>query len=567
MIQERKSSNDLGQFLVDHGYLDNDTLNLVLKVLPNKKISLLSYLGQEKYLTYYALSKAIADFFSLEWYDLHNFNLLDMPSDILTPELIREFFILPLHKTDEQVKLGICDPSIIDLNELNFIIGHPISLIAVEQDKLAKIIDDLYTLQLQEKLESKNKTLDDWPDELPVGTHAAINFDDIESMHAPAVIFINKILFDAIHKNVSDIHFEPYQKFYRIRYRIDGILHEINQPPQRVSPYLIPRLKILANIDISEHRLPQDGRFKLRYSPSQTIDFRLSTCPTFNGEKAVVRILESSRTLLAMHELGLEPEHLDIFKRALQQPQGMILVTGPTGSGKTTTLYTALDKLNTPRLNIVTVEDPIEISLFGINQVQVNIKTGLTFNKTLRAFLRQDPDIIMLGEIRDLETADTAIKAAQTGHLLLSTLHTNNAAETIIRLLNMGVSPLNIAGSIKLIIAQRLIRKLCIHCREKVIISKKRFSDNHSYFYEARSCENCHEGYKGRTAIFEILVISEEIRQLIAAKANHQKLLTQIEIQKNLSLAQSGLQQVKKGTTSFAELNRVLGTSFTSMAE
>lgn len=367
-------------------------------------------------------------------------------------------------------------------------------------------------------------------------------FDD-----ATVVQYLDNILEQAVAQKASDIHFEPYEHHYRIRFRQDGILYEKNTPPSYLSKQLCARIKILARLDIAEKRLPQDGGFRLAILNQQVMDFRVSTCPTLYGEKIVLRLLDSSFSQLTINELGFEDTQKEIFLDAIHQSQGMILVTGPTGSGKTVTLYSALSLLNTQELNIMSVEDPVEIKCPGINQVNVNSKIGLTFSNTLRTFLRQDPDIIMLGEIRDLETADMAVKAAQTGHLLLATLHANDAIETLTRLRNIGINPFNIVTSLRLILAQRLVRRLCNACKVKT-----------STFFEPRGCHHCIQGYKGQVGIYELLPISTEIESLVMNQGSSIQIKQQFQKEQGLSLRDAGLLKVKQGITSLAEVQRVI---------
>ena len=382
---------------------------------------------------------------------------------------------------------------------------------------------------------------------------------------APIVVFINKILLDAIKKGASDLHFEPYEKSFRIRFRIDGILTEIARPPVSLSSRMSARLKVMSKLDIAERRVPQDGRIKLALSKKKSIDFRVSTLPTMWGEKIVMRILDSSSAMLGIDMLGYEPEQKKIYMEALEQPQGMILVTGPTGSGKTVSLYTGLNILNTEERNISTAEDPVEINLEGINQVQINNRAGLTFPSALRSFLRQDPDIVMVGEIRDLETAEIAIKAAQTGHLVLSTLHTNSAAETLTRLLNMGVPSYNVASSVTIIIAQRLARRLCPHCKVPEQLSELQLAEQgfpadkltDIKLFKPVGCDQCTGGYKGRVGIYEVIKISPEISTIIMEGGNSLDIAKQCQKEGYNNLRQSGLQKAMSGMTSLAEINRV----------
>ena len=387
-----------------------------------------------------------------------------------------------------------------------------------------------------------------------------------EANDAPVVKYVNKILVDAINKGASDIHFEPYEKRYRIRYRIDGILQEVANPPINIAGKLTARVKVMSRMDISEKRVPQDGRIKLKLSKKRAIDFRVNTCPTLFGEKIVLRILDPSSAKLGIDALGYEPEQKDLYMKALSNPYGMILVTGPTGSGKTVSLYTGLNILNEPETNISTAEDPAEINLDGINQVNVNPKVGLTFAEALRAFLRQDPDVVMVGEIRDLETAEIAIKAAQTGHLVLSTLHTNDAPQTLTRLMNMGVPPFNIATSVSLIIAQRLGRRLCPQCKApedlpREVLLEEGFTEEdlkeNFTVYRAVGCDQCTGGYKGRVGIYQVMPISEEMGRLIMSGANSIDLADQAGKEGIDDLRRSALKKIKQGVISLEEANRV----------
>ena len=379
------------------------------------------------------------------------------------------------------------------------------------------------------------------------------------------MVFINEILLDAIKKGASDLHFEPYEKSFRIRFRIDGILSEIARPPVALSSRLAARLKVMSRLDIAERRVPQDGRIKLAISKKKSIDFRVSTLPTMWGEKVVMRILDSSSAMLGIDVLGYEADQKEIYLEALSKPQGMILVTGPTGSGKTVSLYTGLNILNTQERNISTAEDPVEINLEGVNQVQINNRAGLTFPAALRSFLRQDPDIVMVGEIRDLETAEIAIKASQTGHLVLSTLHTNSAAETLTRLLNMGVPSYNVASSVSIIIAQRLARRLCPQCKEEETLSdtlllKEGFpADKLSEIklFKAVGCQHCTAGYKGRVGIYEVIKISPEISSIIMEGGNSLDIAEQCQKEGYNNLRQSGIVKAMGGLTSLEEVNRV----------
>ncbi len=387
-----------------------------------------------------------------------------------------------------------------------------------------------------------------------------------ELTEANIVSFIDELLADAVKRGASDIHFEPYEHYYRIRLRLDGLLTAVAQPPLKLAKHIAARLKVLSNLDLAERRLPQDGRFKQTFAETEDVDFRISTCPTLFGEKIVLRILDRNNKILALDALGMSNAQQIQLQQAIAQPQGLVLVTGPTGSGKTITLYTCLTLLNQIHRNISTVEDPVEINLPGINQVHVNLKTGLSFATALRAFLRQDPDSMMVGEIRDLETAEIAIKAAQTGHLVLSTLHTNSAAETLTRLLNMGLAPFNLASSIRLVVAQRLVRRLCPSCKQTQTLPPTNLLEYGFQtgeiadlrLYEAGACERCQGGYKGRIGIYEVLPISEAIERIILHGGNAQDIAAQAEQAGVQNLRRSGLEAAKHGITSLAEINRVI---------
>lgn len=392
---------------------------------------------------------------------------------------------------------------------------------------------------------------------------------EVDVNDTPVVKFVNKMLIDAIRSDASDIHFEPYEKMYRVRFRQDGVLTEVSSPPIGLANAIVARFKVMANLDISEKRAPQDGRFKLTLSSSRSIDFRLSTCPTLYGEKVVMRILDSSGARMETEDLGFTSPQVKHFLSAIQASHGMVLVTGPTGSGKTVTLYNALNTLNTADVNISTIEDPVEINMEGVNQVPVNVKTGMSFANTLRAFLRQDPDIMMVGEIRDLETAEIAVKAAQTGHLVLSTLHTNSAPETITRLLNMGVAGFNIASTVNLVIAQRLVRRVCEHCRQIQKLpdegyKEMGFTDEEIQsgitLYQAVGCEHCAtgKGYKGRIGIYEVMPVTKEMGHLIMEGAGALKIAECARKMGCRSLRESGLDKVREGLTTLEEVNRVV---------
>ncbi len=482
--------------------------------------------------------------------------------------LLSKHRVLPLLLRGKRLFLGVSDPTnLTAIDEIKFQTGCRVDPVVVEQDKLEEAVS-----KALDAVDTSMSDLDDEDfdlesldisggDELPADD---VTKDDVED--APVVRFVNKILLDAIKRGASDIHFEPYEKTFRVRTRLDGVLTEVASPPIALAIKVCARLKVMSRMDIAERRVPQDGRIKMRLSKTRAIDFRVNSCPTLYGEKVVLRILDPSSAKLGIDALGYDPKQKQLYLDALAKPYGMILVTGPTGSGKTVSLYTGLNILNTEDRNISTAEDPAEINMPGINQVNVNAKIGLTFAACLRAFLRQDPDIIMVGEIRDLETADIAIKAAQTGHLVLSTLHTNDAPKTLTRLVDMGVKPYAIASSVHLIIAQRLARRLCTNCREikdipAEALQKEGFTKEDiksgMKIYGPVGCKQCNDGYKGRCGIFEVLPMTAAIDRIILEGGNATQIAEQAQKDGMANLRQSGLQKVKEGVLGLEELNRV----------
>jgi len=438
----------------------------------------------------------------------------------------------------------------------------------VEDDKLQRALDKALE-QVDNQMQALNEEADVDLESLEVTggedeLDDKVGRDDVED--APIVRFVNKVMLDAIRRGASDIHFEPFEKIYRVRFRMDGVLKEIAQPPVQLAPKLSARLKVMSRLDIAERRVPQDGRIKMRLSKTRAIDFRVSTCPTLFGEKIVLRILDPAQAMLGIDSLGYEPFQKGLYEKYLAKPQGMILVTGPTGSGKTVSLYTGLNILNREDTNISTAEDPAEINLPGVNQVNVNAKVGLTFAAAMRAFLRQDPDVIMVGEIRDLETAEIAIKASQTGHLVLSTLHTNDAPQTLTRLVDMGVKPYAIATSVSLIIAQRLARRLCSNCKQPVDIPreallKEGFTEmdvaSGLKIFGPKGCANCTDGYKGRAGIYQVLPVTESIARIILAGGSAVEIGAQAAKEGVWDLRRAGLEKVKNGITSLEEVSSV----------
>ncbi|MBY6187781.1 type IV-A pilus assembly ATPase PilB [Marinobacter hydrocarbonoclasticus] len=502
--------------------------------------------------------------FGIPSFDISQLSLDSIPEYILNLKLIEKHRAVPVSVRDNRLVIATSDPDNISiLEEFQFNLGLHAESIVVNAEALDLVISKL----LEEDLDQLALTEED--QDLLAGVDAVEekpqDYNE-SSDDAPIVVFLNKIMTEAIRKGASDLHFEPYENEYRIRFRIDGMLHTVNTPPVSLGPRIAARIKVMSKLDLAERRLPQDGRIKLKVGQKTMIDFRVSTLPTLYGEKVVMRILDSSAAKLNIDILGFSDEQKALYQANLARPQGMILVTGPTGSGKTVSLYTGLNILNTEERNISTAEDPVEINLPGINQVQIHPKAGLTFASALRAFLRQDPDIVMVGEIRDLETAEIAVKAAQTGHLVLSTLHTNSAAETLTRLLNMGVPAYNIASSVNLIMAQRLCRKLCPKCKEPESIPQEElvregFSyeqlANRPVLYRAKGCEHCTDGYKGRVGLYELLPMKKEIADSIMAGASSIELEAQATAAGMVSLRRSGLQKVLDGITSLSEVNRV----------
>ncbi|GIX22719.1 MAG: type 4 fimbrial assembly protein PilB [Gammaproteobacteria bacterium] len=557
----------LARRLVQDGLLDEAQAAAAQTEARRANLSLVDYLVRERKLDARRIAAAASDEFGLPLLDLAALDREQIPKDLADEKLVRQHNVLPILRRGTRLYVAVADPTNLHgLDEFKFSTGLATEPILVEADKLHRLIEEVLTAAdtsmaefegLDEDLEKLDVAAADEEGGGPADVQGA---DD-----TPVVRFVNKVLLDAINKGASDIHFEPYEHFFRVRFRIDGILQEIAKPPVAMAPRITARIKVMSRLDVSERRVPQDGRIKLRVSKNRAIDFRVNTCPTLFGEKVVLRILDPSSAKLGIDALGYEPEQKEAYLKALRSPYGMILVTGPTGSGKTVSLYTGLNILNTPGINISTAEDPAEINLPGINQVNVNPKVGLDFAAALRAFLRQDPDVIMVGEIRDLETANIAIKAAQTGHLVLSTLHTNNAAQTLSRLVNMGVAPFNIASAVILIIAQRLARRLCEHCKQPDDIPKEALIEegfdpaevDGLTIYKAVGCDRCVDGYKGRIGIYEVMPMSEEIGRIIMEGGNAMQIADQARKEGVKDLRQSALKKVKDGLISLAEANRV----------
>lgn len=512
------------------------------------------------------LAQECLDLFKVPYFDLEQFNVAEIPKELVKEKLIRKHHILPLVRKGRKIFVAASDPTDFGAFEnFEFSTGLQCEVLVADHKLLEKKIDQL--LDATGSLSISEAEFKEFSD-MDIEEEPKPQAQNEEKDDAPIIVYINKILMDAIKKGASDLHFEPYEKKYRVRFRIDGLLHEMASPPNSLATRLAARIKVMAHLDIAEKRKPQDGRIKLKISERKSIDFRVSTLPTMWGEKIVMRILDSSSAMLGIDVLGYEPEQKKLYLEALEQPQGMILVTGPTGSGKTVSLYTGLNILNQPERNISTAEDPVEINLEGINQVQINPKADMTFANALRAFLRQDPDIVMVGEIRDLETAEISIKAAQTGHLVLSTLHTNSAPETLTRLLNMGVPAYNVASSVSLIIAQRLARRLCPKCKtpeelpEEALLEQGFTQEQikSMTLFAPKGCEHCTEGYKGRVGIYEVVKITPEIAHLIMDGGNAIEIAEAAQKLGFANIRQSGLKKAADGVTSLTEINRV--TSF-----
>ncbi|GAB4355326.1 MAG: type IV-A pilus assembly ATPase PilB [Methylohalobius crimeensis] len=559
--------NGLARCLVDSGLLSELDATRYQEEAYNQKIPLVPYLVTNKILDNLAIAATASHQLGVPLFDLDAMDMELLPTKRVSDKLIQKHHILPLYQRGGRLYIAVSDPTNLQaLDEIKFHTGLATETILVEESKLAKAIDFL----LEAADSSMQELLDENLENLQIDTSEddqgpAITESEVED--APIVRFVNKILLDSIKKGASDIHFEPYEKNFRIRFRSDGMLHEITSPPTSLATRVISRIKVMSRMDIAERRVPQDGRIKMMLSRNKAIDFRVSTCPTLFGEKVVMRLLDPTSAQIGIDKLGFEPDQQELFLNAIHKPYGMILVTGPTGSGKTVTLYTGLNLLNTSDKNISTAEDPVEITVPGINQVNVRPKAGLTFASALRAFLRQDPDIIMVGEIRDLETAEIAVKAAQTGHMVLSTLHTNDAPQTLNRLAQMGIPPFNIASSVVLIMAQRLARRLCEYCKREAelppeLLLKSGFKEDeldqlNLFTADPEGCEHCTKGYKGRVGIYQVMPVTESINRIILENGNAMQIAEQARREGINDLRESGLNKVREGITSIEEIDRV----------
>ncbi len=564
----RSANLGLPEKLVQEGLLDESAMADAVKGARDAHQNLVAYLVSRNIIESREIAITAAALFGVPLLDLDCVQVDLDTVKLVSDKLLAKHRVLPLMKRGRRLFIALSDPTNLHgLDEIRFSTSLNVEPVVVEEDKLQKILS-----KAMEQVDTSMQSLgeDDFDlEHLDVTggddeVDASAQRDEVED--APIVRFVNKVMLDAIKKGASDIHFEPYEKTYRVRQRVDGILKEVALPPVQLAMKISARIKVMSRLDIAERRVPQDGRIKMRLSKNRSIDFRVSSCPTIFGEKIVMRILDPSSAQLGIDALGYEPFQKELYLKNLKKPQGMILVTGPTGSGKTVSLYTGLNILNVEDTNISTAEDPAEIILPGVNQVNVNPKVGLTFAAALRAFLRQDPDVVMVGEIRDLETAEIALKAAQTGHLVLSTLHTNDAPQTLTRLVDMGVKPYAIATSVSLIIAQRLARRLCNHCKQPLEIPaeallregfRKEDIDTGMRIYGPKGCGNCTDGYKGRVGIYQVMPLTEAIGRIIMEGGNAITINDQAKKEGVWDLRTAGLNKVRNGLTSLEEVNSV----------
>ncbi len=557
----------LAQQLIHAGIVSEANMQTAQTESKQQQLSLVSYLVDHNMANAYQLAQLMSQSFSDPLFDLNVLSDDVIPKDLVDEKIVRKFNALPIFNRGQRLFVALSDPTRIDaIDAIAFNSRLSVETVVVEEDKLKKRIDSVYADTMQSFGSFADGDLSvDFEDTEEGDSGETTLADGVDE--APVVKFVNKMLVDAIRMGASDLHFEPYEKSYRVRFRVDGVMEKIANPPVQLAGKIAARLKVMSQMDISERRIPQDGRIKLKLSKNKAIDFRVNSLPTLFGEKVVLRILDPSAAKLGIDALGYEPDQKAMFLEALHKPQGMLLITGPTGSGKTVSLYTGINILNTGATNISTAEDPVEINLEGINQVNVNSKVGLTFSNALKSFLRQDPDIVMVGEIRDLETAEIAIKAAQTGHMVLSTLHTNSAPETLTRLRNMGVASFNIATSVNLVIAQRLARRLCKNCKTALNVPRQSllelgFTDadlddpNHS-IYEPVGCNECREGYKGRVGIYEVMKVDPNISRIIMEDGNAIDIKDAALKNGFRDLRRSGILKVLQGVTSIQEMMRV----------
>jgi len=566
--QTKTPPSGLAGRLVVEGLIESDDARHAQQMAADQRVPLVSYLVETANVDSHKLARIASQEFGAPRFDITAFDKEQLPDGLVEAELVSKHHALPLFHRGKRLFIAVSDPTnLAALDEIKFHTGINTEPIIVDETSLQRAIAEW--VEGQDTLSEGLEDLEAGElDNIDVGGTEDPNKEDEDSAvdETPIVRFVNKVLLDAVRQGASDIHFEPYEKDYRVRFRTDGMLQEMVRPPRNLAPRLSARLKVMSQMDISERRVPQDGRIQMKLSKNRNIDFRVNTLPTLFGEKIVLRILDPTSAQMGIDALGYEPEQKQMYLRALDQPQGMILVTGPTGSGKTVSLYTGLNILNEPQRNISTAEDPVEINLSGINQVHVNPRVGLGFAEALRSFLRQDPDVIMVGEVRDLETAEIAIKAAQTGHLVLSTLHTNSAAETITRLLNMGVPAFNLATSVSLVIAQRLARRLCKECKAPAdhiphdVLLQEGFTEEMlegATIMKAVGCKACTDGYKGRVGVYEVVRITSSIGNLIMTNANSMEIASQARAEGFHDLRSAALLKAAQGLTTLEEVNRV----------
>jgi type IV pilus assembly protein PilB len=566
VLEAKTPLTGLARTLVASGLLNEGAARQAVLQSAKEKVALVPFLIGHKLASGRDVASAASAGFGVPLLDLEAFDPDPEINKKVADNLIKKNHAIPLFKRDNRLFIGVSDPTNLQgLDEIKFHTGLNTEAVLVEDDKLTQAIERALEASDNKLTELGGDDLGNL-DDLEVSDERPDEREDSDIDDAPVVRFVNKVLLDAIRKGASDLHFEPYEKIYRVRLRIDGDLGELAKPPVALANKIATRIKVMSRLNVAERRVPQDGRIKLRLSKSKAIDFRVSTCPTLYGEKVVMRILDSDAARLNIDALGYEDFQKKLFIKNLTKPYGMFLVTGPTGSGKTVSLYTGINMLNTGDVNISTVEDPVEINIPGVNQVQVDEKSGMTFPKALKAFLRQDPDIILVGEIRDIETGSIAVKAAQTGHMVMSTLHTNDAPQTITRMFDMGIPAFAIATTINIIIAQRLARRLCVHCRVAVHIPKDSLlaegfteTDVARGFkvYRAVGCEQCNGGYKGRTGIYQVMPVSDAMKRLIMEGANAIALADQSRKEGIPDIRRSGLRKVQDGVTSLEEINTV----------
>jgi len=564
------SFGGLAKRLVNDGLVEATAMQKALVESQREQSSLISYLVKNKIAKSAQIAFLLADEFGDPLIDVEAIDLEFIPKEHLDEKIVKQYNLLPFFKRGKRLFVAMGDPTRLDaIDAVRFNTGLNIETVVADEEKLSKLIEKILDSSSNASMEGLDDDLENL--DISGGDESDKKDKDIVGSaeeEAPIVKYINKVLLDAIKMGASDLHFEPYEKAYRIRFRVDGVLREYARPPIQLSGKMSARLKVMSQMDISERRIPQDGRIKLKLSKTKAIDFRVNSLPTLFGEKLCLRILDPSSAMLGIDMLGYEPDQKKLFMDALEKPQGMLLITGPTGSGKTVSLYTGLNILNTEDTNISTAEDPVEINLEGINQVNVNVKVGLTFAAALKAFLRQDPEIIMLGEIRDLETAEIAVKAAQTGHMVLSTLHTNSAPETLTRLRNMGIPSFNIATSVNLVIAQRLARRLCSACKRPANIPKPSLlemgfteADFERGFtiYEPVGCDQCRDGYKGRVGVYEVMKVTPKIARIIMEDGNSLAIAEAMDAEGFPNLRRSGLIKVMAGLASLQEIAKIVG--------